>query len=100
MASISELARLHSRATGKYIVLIQTSNAGTGRRYEAFLPFGDEATEALSEEDVAFLSLDSHEELIPMIQQVVENVEANGSLLTCEVTAFEDGEQIYQTQMD
>lgn len=100
MANIAELARLHSRAAGQYIVLIQTENGGSGHRYSAFEPFGEDAASALAEEDIAFLSLNSHDELIPMIQKVVANVEENASVLTCEVTAFENGEQVYSTYMN
>lgn len=97
MATFEDLAREHSRITGKYVVVIRSSNAGTSTRYNAYAPFGQDVVAALADNDAAYLALNSHEELVPMVREAVNNVRDNASVLTLEVVAFEDGAEAYST---
>ena len=74
---------------GDIVLLIRTSNAGGGQRYENLRTLGDDVVSALATDDVAFKVMKPFE-LQPLIEQLDRDLASEG-LLEVEIHAFQFG---------
>lgn len=92
-SSILELAETVSKTSDKVVTLIMSQNNGSSSRYEVFTPLGDDVTEQLMEEDIAYRTFNDQAEMFKALENLADEI-GEGGTVSAETFSFYRGEVV------
>jgi len=98
-SSILELAQTVSQGTDEIITVIMSQNTGSSSRYALFEPLGDDVTEQLLEEDIAYRRFADQAEMFAALEKLADTIQKDRRV-TAEIISFGRGEVVDASQFN
>lgn len=92
-SSILELAQTVSQGTDEIITVIMSQNTGNSSRYTVFAPLGDDVTEQLLEEDIAYRRFADQAEMFTALENLADSI-GEGGTVSAEIISFGRGQVV------
>lgn len=92
-SSILELAQTVSQGTDEIITVIMSQNTGSSSRYALFDPLGDDVTEQLLEEDIAYRRFTDQAEMFSTLERLADTI-GKDRRVTAEIISFGRGQVV------
>ena len=91
-SSILELAQTVSQGTDEIITVIMSQNTGNSSRYTVFAPLGDDVTEQLLEEDIAYRRFADQAEMFTALENLADSI--GEGAVSAEIISFSRGQVV------